>query len=89
MIEKIKIVPIVLSLLLGACTVLPEDRIYSVDSELGCMGYEDIRPYKEPKVWITSTPRNQSFLSRLKYTYKCLDNYSYGRGWIENPNPNE
>lgn len=74
---------VLVSIILTGCAIPGNDKIYSVDSDLGCMKYgEPIRAYSSPDTWVTYEPvKDQSFWTRWHYTWDCLTNYSYGRGW--------
>ena len=77
------------SILMYGCAIPGRDVIYSVDSDLGCMT-SPCKPYEQPKVWIGYYPeKNQSFLNRLKYTWTCMNNYSWGEGWTDRPAVNQ
>jgi hypothetical protein len=71
-------------LLTGCFTIPPRDVIQVTYSTV---------PYNPTSIDVASTPcttvyqeeRSQDIKSKTKYLYSCLNNYSWGRGYREEP----
>lgn len=87
-----KIKNIAVALLLTGCSALPypsgRDRVTTINSSFnGSPG--PIQPLNHPIDIVEYIPADQSWSSKIRYTWACMENYSWGRGWSDVPNYNQ
>jgi hypothetical protein len=87
-----RIKSLAVALLLTGCSSVPyppgKDRIITIDSVFnGSTG--PIQPMNKPIDIVEYVPADQSWKSKISYTWACMENYSWGRGWTDTPEVNQ